>query len=99
MIVENGKHMSEKQLLKEALDLIADACCLLFETEEPESQAAAFMTDSVLKYLQVIYRDDDVLLASADYTAYEQKVYERRQEIKEKEKQKEKQKKNKRKTK
>ncbi len=72
---ENGIEMPEKDILQEALELMSHVCCLLFETESDKAVAAAFMADSLLKYLQVIYRDDDVLSASADYTAYEENVY------------------------
>jgi len=72
---ENGIEMTEKEILKEALDLMSDVCCLLYETQSDKAVAAAFMADSLIKYLQVIYRDDDVLSAAADYTAYEENVY------------------------
>lgn len=77
MINENGKKMTEKEILKESLDLMANVLCLLFETKSHKSVAAAFMADSLIKYLQVIYRGDDVLRASADYTAYEEEVFQR----------------------
>ncbi len=75
MIDENGNEMSEKVIIKESLDLLSEVCCLLFETESPEAIAAAYMADSLIKYLQCIYRDDDVLLASTDYAKYENDVY------------------------
>ena len=70
---ENGKVMTEDEKLKAALDLLSDACCILFETQHEPSHALAFMVDSALKYGQVIYRGDDVLSAAADYSAYEEK--------------------------
>ena len=69
---EHGIEMDEKKILRESMDLMSDVCCLLFETESDKAHAAAFMADSLIKYLQVIHRDDNVLSASADYTAYEQ---------------------------
>lgn len=76
MMNEDGKEMSEEEILEEACNLVSDACCLLFETKSDEGHASAFMADNLLKYLQVIKRGDDVLSAAADYSAYEQKVYE-----------------------
>jgi len=75
MIDESGTTMTEKQMIKEAMELTADICSLLYETETGEAHAAAFMADNLLKYLQVIYRDDNVLDAAADYTAYEEERY------------------------
>lgn len=69
---ENGNVMTEKQIISEAMDLMSNVTALLFETKSPEGHAAAFMADNLLKYLQVIYRDDNVLLATCDYTAYEE---------------------------
>jgi hypothetical protein len=74
MINEHGKEMTEKEILKEALNLMGEVCCLLFETESDQAKASAFMADSLIKYLQVIVRDDDVLLAAADYSAYEEEA-------------------------
>lgn len=75
---ENGKEMTEEQLLDEAAQIMGDVCCFLFETESAEGHAAAFMADCLLKYLQVAKRGDNVLSAAADYTAYEQEVYNRK---------------------
>lgn len=72
---ENGIEMSEKDILHETLGLMADVCSLLFETQSDKAVAAAFMADSLIKYLQVIYRDHDVLRAACDYEAYEHEVY------------------------
>lgn len=72
---ENGKKLSEEEILQEALNLISDACCLLFEIESPEITPLAFMTDAVLKLGQVIRNGDDPRSAAADYTAYENKKY------------------------
>jgi len=72
---ENGNEMTEKDILKDSLELMADVCGLLFETNSEECHAAAFMADSLIKYLQVIYRGDNVLSASADYTSYENEIY------------------------
>jgi hypothetical protein len=73
---ENGKELSEKELIKDALGLLSEACVPLFETESIEGQALAFMVDSALKYGQVVYRDKDVLSAAADYNSFEEKLYE-----------------------
>ncbi len=71
---ETGLEMTEKDILKEALELMSEVLGLLFETKTTAGNSAGFMADSLIKYLQVIYRDDDILLASADYTAYEEEV-------------------------
>jgi len=68
---EHGIEMTEKEIIKEAMNLLADVCCLLYETESPEAIAAAWMSDCLIKYLQVIHRGDNLLLASADYNEYE----------------------------
>ncbi len=72
---ENGNDVSEKDTIKAALDHLAEACCFAFETETDTGHAFAFMIDSAIKYGQCILRDDDVLSASADYTAYENDIY------------------------
>lgn len=71
----DGSEMSEAKILEEACNLMADVCCLLYETTEDVSHAAAFMADNLLKYLQVVKRGDNVLSAAADYTTYEEEVY------------------------
>lgn len=53
---ENGKLMTEEDKLREALDMLGDVSCLLYETETVEGIAAAFMVDSAVKYLQVVSR-------------------------------------------
>jgi len=80
MIDENGIEMTEQDILQAAIELMGEVLCLLYETESPQGNAAGFMADSLTKYLQVIIRGDDVLSASADYTAYEEEVYRKRQE-------------------
>jgi len=72
---ETGNEMTESELLKESITLISNVCCLLWETRNPDSHAAAIMADSLLKYLQVIYREDNVLKAFVDYNTYENEVY------------------------
>lgn len=79
---ETGLEMTEKEIIKEALDHLAEVCCLAFELESDEGHAFAWMVDSAIKYAQVIYRDDNVLRAACDYTAYEEEVCERHQEEK-----------------
>lgn len=69
-----GIEITEKELIKKALCHLSDACSYLFETNSEAGNALAFMVDSSLKFGQVIYRGDDVLLASADYTKYEEGV-------------------------
>ncbi len=69
---ENGKILTEGEKIKEALEHLSEACCFLFETESDAANALAFMVDAALKYGQVIYRGDNVLMAAADYNAYEE---------------------------
>jgi hypothetical protein len=75
MIDEKGNKLSEKDILKTALDHLGEACCFLYETESDQCHALAFIVDSALKLGQVIHRDDDILSASADYTAYENECF------------------------
>ena len=72
---ENGIEMTEDQILEEACELMSEVCCLLYETTEEASHAAAFMADSCLKYLQAIKHGYNVLSAAADYSAFEEEVY------------------------
>ncbi len=72
---ENGVVMTEDQLLQEASHLMVEVCCLLFETEDEKSHAAAFMADSLLKYIYTIQNDENILSSAADYSAMEEKRY------------------------
>ncbi len=69
------KKMSEKKLLTEALFCLSDALTSLYETKTKEGQSLCFMVDSCLKYGTVIFRGDDILEASADYSGYEERRY------------------------
>ena len=77
---ENGnvRDLTEKEILKTALDHMAEALCFAFELQTPEGEAVAFMLDSVVKYAQVVYHGDSPKDASCDYTQYEQMVYQRK---------------------
>jgi hypothetical protein len=72
---ENGKNLTEKEILEYACELLSDACCHLFELDSQEGQAVAFMADATLKLAQVIMRDDSPLEAACDYEKYEHKYY------------------------
>lgn len=72
---ENGVVLSENEILKTALDHIAEACCFLFELESDRGQAVAWMADSLLKYGNVVYNDDCPIMASCDYQKYEERKY------------------------
>ena len=72
---ENGAEMTEDQILEEACELLCGVCELLYETTEETSHAAAYMADACLKYLQVVRRGYNVLSAAADYSAFEEEVY------------------------
>jgi hypothetical protein len=60
---ENGKEMSEEQILEEACDLLANVCCLLFELESDAGIAAACFADSTLRYTQAILKGHDPRLS------------------------------------
>ena len=81
---EKGNTLTEKEIIKTALDHLSEACCFLFECESAEAQAAAFMADMALKYTNVIYNGDCPLEAACDFTAYEQSVALRKCEMKDK---------------
>lgn len=72
---ENGNVMSEKDIIREALDLMSDVLFLLYETESDNAKAACWMADSLSKFMTVLFNNGDVLLASADYSSYENKLY------------------------
>ena len=63
--------LTEEELIKEALNLMGEALCFAYETKTDAGHAFAFLLDNAIKYGQVIMRGDNVLSASADYTAYE----------------------------
>lgn len=68
---KNGEKLSDDELIKTALDHMAEALCFLFETQDREGQALAFMLDSAIKYGTVVLAGGDVLDASADFTRWE----------------------------
>jgi hypothetical protein len=63
----DGTEMSDKEIMKVALDHIADAACFLFEINSDEGIAAAFMCDTLLHYVSAIYKDRDPRLSEDDY--------------------------------
>lgn len=73
--------IGEKEILKEALDQLGNILCFLYEVKSPEAVAATFMCDSLIKYMQVIHRGDNVLSATSDYTQYEEEVFQRKLNI------------------
>lgn len=75
MFDENGKVMSEKEILKASLDHIAEAAGFLFECESIELKSLAFHVDSILKLGTVLVNDDCPLDAACDYTKYENEKY------------------------
>ena len=77
MIDENGNEMSDKEILKSALDHLAEACCFLYEIEDESFHSLGFMVDSCLKLGTVLLNDGNVLNAAADYSAYEQELFEK----------------------
>lgn len=75
---ENGTILTDKELLREALDHMAEALCFLFETEDPLYHSLAFMCDSTIKLGTVILNDGDRILdAGANWEGYEAELYER----------------------
>jgi hypothetical protein len=69
--------MNERQLLKHALDHIAEAISALYETTTTEYQAFCFVVDSALKLGTVLYHGDSILDASANWESYEKELYDR----------------------
>jgi hypothetical protein len=65
------EELSDNELLTIALGHIGESLCALYETKGKEYQALAFMVDSCVKLGTVLLNEDDILSASADYTAYE----------------------------
>lgn len=63
--------VSDKEIIKESIELLANACEMLFECEDDNTKSLAFMVDCALKYAQVIHRGDNILLAAIDYDKYE----------------------------
>lgn len=74
-----GNELSELDIIKGALEHLAEAVGHLYETTSPEGHALAAMAEAALKYGTVISRGDDVLTAIADMTAYEAKVFEEKE--------------------
>lgn len=79
MFDENGIKLTDKEILKGALDHMGEALCHLFETEEPIFQSVAFMLDSAIKLGTVIFNDGSILDASSNWEEYESELYEKRQ--------------------
>ena len=80
MYKEDGTEMTEMDLLCDARALMADVISLLYETESAAGNSAAWMADSLLKYLQVVICEDDLLSASIDYQAYEERKFREHEE-------------------
>lgn len=59
MIDESGNKISDEDLMKMALEHLAEACCCLYEIESDTGIAAAFMADAALRYTQAVYHDKD----------------------------------------
>jgi hypothetical protein len=70
--IKQLSEMDDKEILKEALDLLAGACELLFELDGDREQACAVMADNTLRYAQDTYYDRDPRLS--DQTHYEKKL-------------------------
>lgn len=82
MIDENGIKLTDKEILKGALDHMAEALCHLFETDHPIFQSIAFMLDSTIKLGTVILNDGSILDASSNWEKYESELYEKRKIMK-----------------
>lgn len=61
---ENGKEMSDEEITQIGVDLLSDACCFLYEVEDEQVIALAFMVDSALRYAQAIMNDRDPRLSA-----------------------------------
>ncbi len=80
---ENGIELSDREVLHEALNHMADALAFLFETDDPLYKSLAFMLDSVIKLGTVIYNDPDRILdATAVWQSYEDELYHRHNSLK-----------------
>jgi hypothetical protein len=74
MIDENGTVLTEKEIIKDIMEILTEALCPAYELKSDNGHALAWMIDCALQYAKVIYRDFDVLSASADYTRYEENM-------------------------
>lgn len=82
MVDEDGIKLSDQEILESSLDHLAKALYFVYKLEDEYYHSFAFMVDSCMKLGAVLKNRDDILYASADYTAYEQEVYERKQRLK-----------------
>lgn len=64
---ETGKLVSREEILKESLDMLSNVCCFLYELEDKEGIAFAFMADTALRYGQAIYYEKDPRRSEEDY--------------------------------
>ena len=67
--------MSDQQLMKMALDHLAEALAFLYEIETDVGIAAATMVDNSIKYLYPIYHGDDPRDSSSNFDSYEHSIY------------------------
>ena len=72
---ENGKELSEKEIIHEILSQLSNICCFAFELESDQGQSFAWLIDSAIKYGTIIYNGDNVLLAACDFAKYEESLY------------------------
>lgn len=75
MVDEEGNELSEKEILKTAMDHIAEACCFLFECDSPEIQVIGALADTLLKLGNVIMHDESPLTASVGYDEFAEQKY------------------------
>lgn len=76
-MIDDDTILTDKEIMKEALDHLSEACCFLFELQTTEGESLAFMVDSCLKLGQILYHEDSPLEAACDYASYEEELYQR----------------------
>lgn len=65
----------DKRIINKTLSLLSESYWMLLESKDNRVICLAYMIDSALKYAAIIYNDEDVLLAAADYPDFENKMY------------------------
>jgi len=56
---ENGKEMTEAEIMQGALENLSEACACLYELESPEGKVMAFMADRLLHCINAVMQGDD----------------------------------------
>lgn len=67
--------MTQKELLKNCLDILAEANASVFELKSREGKALAFLLDSALKYGTILYHDKDFIDGTVRFDKVEEEIY------------------------